>query len=85
LPDSATVECFVVNIAPFKTAADDLLQNLVENLTQSLRTHLREDTERVEAFAKLALEKLKSKPATMQAMQAAQRDYLELKAQKREM
>lgn len=40
LPDYQKIDCFNVNIAPFKASASDLLQNLIESLTYSLKDSL---------------------------------------------
>ncbi|EGR34149.1 hypothetical protein IMG5_022750, partial [Ichthyophthirius multifiliis] len=85
LQDHYKIDCFHVTISPFKNSADDLLQNIIDTLTNSLRNSVKLDCELIEEFVDKNLEKLKNKPKNIEEINNAKNSYFEIKGHKKSM
>lgn len=69
----------------FKSYADEMLQNLLESMMVALKESLAGDAQDVELFAITSLKKLQKRPDSVEEMQKTKIEYLQVKAQQKEM
>ncbi|RTG85076.1 dynein heavy chain 2, cytosolic [Schistosoma bovis] len=77
LPNEIRIDCIIVNCLPVKTAIDSLLQNLFDTLQNCLRRSIHVDLVAADGFLTDSLEKLSSRPQTIDELIAAKSQYNE--------
>jgi len=69
LPDQMKVDCITVNLIPFKSGIEDVFKKLSDALVETLQSSIEKDSEEVQKFVKLGLEKLNSNPQSVEEIE----------------
>ncbi|EGR34655.1 hypothetical protein IMG5_004580 [Ichthyophthirius multifiliis] len=85
IEDNKQINCFNINMKPFKQNMDDCLQNLIDSIVNILKSSVKKDCDLIEDFISGSLERLTNKPKSMEEMNQARNSYIELKEKKTEM
>mmetsp|Transcript_23934 Transcript_23934/g.36622 ORF Transcript_23934/g.36622 Transcript_23934/m.36622 type:complete len:228 (+) Transcript_23934:2608-3291(+) len=78
LPDSRKVDCFNINIVPFKGGIEDVLKKVQEALIDTLEDSIKTDADDVEQFVKQAQERLGANPTSVNEIEAMHKAALEI-------
>ena len=81
-PDIEKVACCTVSLTPFKIYLDSLLLRLSDVLLVSLRRSVLKDFKEVDVFLDTSIEKLNSKPHTVEEISQANKMWKEIDGQK---
>jgi dynein heavy chain 2 len=84
IQDYYKIDCFNISSVPFKCAVEDLMQRLADALTFSLKSTIKRDSDLVDDFIKIGMEKLNAKPASVEEIGKAKMEALEIANRKHE-
>lgn len=85
LPDSFKVDCFNINLVPFKGSIEDLLRRLSDALVDSLKDSLERDAQLVQDFISKGLKKLNSNPTSVEEIEQMHSDAIQIGMEKEAM
>jgi dynein heavy chain 2 len=85
LPDSFKVDCFNINLVPFKGSIEDLLRRLSDALVDSLKDSLERDAQQVQDFISKGLKKLNSNPTSVEEIEQMHNDAIQIGMEKEAM
>ena len=78
LPDFERIDCIRVSLAPFKSTLEDQMQRLNDTLLIALRRTVLDEFKDVDTFLTESMEKLSTRPTTIDEITQAQQDWSEI-------
>ncbi|RYH13602.1 hypothetical protein EON65_35250, partial [archaeon] len=85
LPDMENVDCCTISLVPFKSFLDDLLLRTADVLLINLRRSLIEEFKEVDQYLESSMEKLNTKPRTVDEIGDAKKQWKEIDGKKNSM
>eukprot|EP01031_Cornospumella_fuschlensis_P031389 gene31390-37941_t len=85
LPDMEKVDCCTISLVPFKSFLDDLLLRTADVLLINLRRSLIEEFKEVDQYLESSMEKLNTKPRTVDEIGDAKKQWKEIDGKKNAM
>ena len=82
LPDQQKVDCFSINIIPFKGGIDDIFRRLEGALVDTLKDSIEQDSIQVQQFISNGLRKLNSNPQSMEEIEQMHQDAIQISGEK---
>lgn len=76
------MDCITVNIIPFKAGIEDIFKRLSDALVETLQTSIEKDSEEVQKFVKMGLEKLNSNPQSVEEIEKMHQDAMQIQVEK---
>ena len=82
LPDVEKVDCVTISLTPFKGFLEDLLQRVADSLLVTLRRSVLQDFKEVDTFLENAMDRLSTRPHTVDEIGNAKKGWKEIDTNK---
>ena len=78
LPNIIKIDCFKINVATYKTFADDSFEKIFDSLASTLKQYLQRTSRIVDDFVKDSMEKMFKKASNFQEVLDRKKNFIEL-------
>ena len=78
IPETFKIDCFTINLGPFKNSVEDLIQRHIDTMTNSLKNSIKNECDQIDEFINFAYDKLTMRPSNIDEITHAKSEIAEI-------